>query len=165
MSPRSAEGTTSVMSAEGATPMVTSPASSAGNDTPTVVSPTRLAGDYTPTVTSPARSTINPALFRGIELHKLRPATTTSSMARSSMNCQTKGGVLLVLLLVPARLVGTGLSTGSGITSIITVLTSCLSDCRVEAPALQQAPCARENKHVLYMSPCSHEYPPGAQAF
>ena len=50
-----------------------------------------------------------------------RSATTTSSAERSSSDviCRIKGGVFLRLFLEPVKPVATGISTGSGITSIM----------------------------------------------
>ena len=76
-------------------------------------------GQHTNGDVSSARSTIPSALLRNVEVG---PPTTESQ---------------LVPLSAPARPAGTGLSTGSGVTSTntadtLTASTGCLSDCRVD---------------------------------
>ena len=62
---------------------------------------------------------------------------------------------------------GTGLSTGTGITSIITADTSTAftvvstGDGPVGELVVQQAPALGENEHVLHKFPHGHEYRPG----
>ena len=61
-------------------------------------------------MTSPARSTVNPAIFR---------ASSSAEKSSSDVICRTKGGMFLVFCLAPAKAVGTGMSTSSRITSIM----------------------------------------------
>ena len=158
--------TTSARSAEDATPTVTSPARSAEDATPTVTTSARSAEDATLTVTSLARFTVNPAIFRGIEVGpptNFESATTSSSAERSSSDiiCRTKGGVFLMVILAPAKPVGIWMSTGSWIRSIISADTRRLAFCHfgvstgdwpIEVPAVQQVPGVAESTYVHQVS-------------
>ena len=98
---------------------------SAEDVTPTVMTSARSAGDATPAVTYPAGLTVNPAII-GVVMVDLPtkaprdfgPTTITSftEISSSDVICRTKGGVFLMLSLAPAKPVGTGMSTGFGIT-------------------------------------------------